>query len=1226
MKLKNYLQIITFLLLLTVFPATLYSQVSGTFTIGGSSPDFNTLDSAFNYIENNGINGKVRFNMRSGTYIERTIIKTISGASTSNTIEVGPDPSNSTPVRIKNKPGSATTNYIVGIQQGYLQFDSLVFVVDSTSTFGGRIIDFTANCQNIGFNACTFFGKDTATTSTNFIMVYDPTGVAVNNYEIKNCTFYNGSYSLHHYGSSTADEANTVITNNKFLNYYIHSTYLYYQKAPIVKDNYAKDINKYTSAYGMYFNNCDSAVITGNQLYSSGGAGYGLYVATSYGSTTSPVLIANNFISGYDGTRSGAYWGLYVTGGSYTYMYYNSVYTNNLSTTSRAVYLVQSTSTQYSRYFNNNSVHEGGGYPIYLSSIAGIADMNNNNYYSTGANMGYLGANITSIGAWRTATSKESNSINSSMTYKSATDLHTNSVVLNAAGTPISGITTDIDGATRNSSTPDIGADEFDVASLDAKISSVQDKFCPGTQSVTATLKNSGNDTIKNAKIEWRISTNGGSYASQTTYNYSGKLPSAGEVSLTLGSFNFSSSNQYKIEVIVTSPNGTKDGNSSNDTLSTPTFRTSFSGVLSIGGSSPDFPTIDSAFRTLVKSGVCGPVRLNLRSGTYTESATIGAISGASSTNTITLGPDPSNTSTPVVTYSATSTTDNFVIRFLSTSYVNIDSITFKATGTTYGRVIVFEGMNSNITLNGDSMIGVSLSASTSTNFIVIYDNTAAGNRNEYLTINNCKVLNGSYGIYLYGVGSTDFENGNKVLNSRIEGFTYYGLYSYYQSNNIIDNNYIKDNNTYTSPNSLRVYYNDTCTVTNNYVYTGGTSAPDGIYFYYCDGSSAKPVILANNMVSMYNASGTGLVYGIYATEGTENRLVYNTVNVYASSATARALYVSYTTGDNAEILNNNINNYGSGFSTYFATNSGITVSDYNNLFTKGSVLAYYAASNRNALSDLQTASGYETNSVSDDPNFSGPFDLKPTSAGSNNRAKVLSYITQDITGNSRNTNTPDIGAIEFDPVNDDLSTRAILLGHLPKCGIDSAYIYVVVKNTGLNSQSNFKVSLEINSDSARKYSFTYSGTLVSQKSDTLKLGYFSTNVGGKFNFKTYTSLSGDQDHRNDTTSASTLFNTTPVSPTTIDKVICPFTTVDLFANKSTTAILRWFDKKSGGNLLYEGDTFTVNGLRADTTFYVASLEGALVDGSLGTITGGTNGCGGGIMFDIVPKNRYYFG
>ncbi|QLQ06912.1 MAG: hypothetical protein HZY76_13270 [Anaerolineae bacterium] len=79
-----------------------------------------------------------------------------------------------------------------------------------------------------------------------------------------------------------------------------------------------------------------------------------------------------------------------------------------------------------------------------------------------GTNLGYLGAAQATLAAWQTATGQDANSISADPLFVSTTDLHLSGPSSPAvdAGTPIAGITIDIDGDTRSATTPDIGADE----------------------------------------------------------------------------------------------------------------------------------------------------------------------------------------------------------------------------------------------------------------------------------------------------------------------------------------------------------------------------------------------------------------------------------------------------------------------------------------------------------------------------------------------------------------------------------------------------------------------------------------------------------------------------------------------------------------------------------------------------------------------------------------------
>ena len=82
--------------------------------------------------------------------------------------------------------------------------------------------------------------------------------------------------------------------------------------------------------------------------------------------------------------------------------------------------------------------------------------------------------------------------------------------------------------------------------------------------------------------------------------------------------------------------NGSTDSLPINDEDSL-TLVLGLNGTYTIGGTTPDYDDIAEAIDELEYAGVCGPVTFWLRDGTYSGSNAIGAISGASSTNTIYL-------------------------------------------------------------------------------------------------------------------------------------------------------------------------------------------------------------------------------------------------------------------------------------------------------------------------------------------------------------------------------------------------------------------------------------------------------------------------------------------------------------------------------------------------------------------------------------------------------------
>jgi len=119
--------------------------------------------------------------------------------------------------------------------------------------------------------------------------------------------------------------------------------------------------------------------------------------------------------------------------------------------------------------FVNTQTQAGERYAIQSGAANTVyASIDYNDYYTSGTNLGYVGAtNRASLAAVQTGFGSNTNSLNILPVFVSSTDMHIQTTSplanepLNNSGTPIGSITTDIDSQLRNILTPDMGADEF---------------------------------------------------------------------------------------------------------------------------------------------------------------------------------------------------------------------------------------------------------------------------------------------------------------------------------------------------------------------------------------------------------------------------------------------------------------------------------------------------------------------------------------------------------------------------------------------------------------------------------------------------------------------------------------------------------------------------------------------------------------------------------------------
>lgn len=118
-----------------------------------------------------------------------------------------------------------------------------------------------------------------------------------------------------------------------------------------------------------------------------------------------------------------------------------------------------------------SSATAGGNFWAYHTAATTLTGsiLNYNNLYCNGTgatnNIGrFNSTSYTTLSAWQTATAQEANAVSIAPVFVSNSDAHLvpgSNTTLDNLGTPIAGITDDIDGNTRNLTTPDMGADEF---------------------------------------------------------------------------------------------------------------------------------------------------------------------------------------------------------------------------------------------------------------------------------------------------------------------------------------------------------------------------------------------------------------------------------------------------------------------------------------------------------------------------------------------------------------------------------------------------------------------------------------------------------------------------------------------------------------------------------------------------------------------------------------------
>ncbi|MCK5147570.1 hypothetical protein KAR48_12505 [bacterium] len=483
-------------------------------------------------------------------------------------------------------------------------------------------------------------------------------------------------------------------------------------------------------------------------------------------------------------------------------------------------------------------------------------------------------------------------------------------------------------------------------------------------------------------------------------------------------------------------------------------------------GSGQTYATLTAAVADINSNGVSGAVVFELTDASYTTSETfpitINEISGASSTNTITIKPASGVTAE----ISGNSGGDNTsIIKLYGADYVIIDGsnngttsrdlIIINTKTSEYGATVWLaslgndQGCQNNVIKNcklsygAKSGVGV-ISFSASSN---VY--TDGGYDNNDNTIENNEIYKCNRGIYL--IAPSAEKNSNNIIRNNLIGsnnssdsFYEAGIYCLYQ--NSIE---ISGNEVFNSINDYDVYglFINNCTaviINKNKIHrilSRWKNKTRGISIF--TDVSNPDITISNNMIWHVASKGTDdsryFPTGIYIDGNsvtTGIRLYFNSIYLIADgyygldnfSANSASLLISGSTGIDCR---NNIFRNSLGEKSGSSRNTScyaVYVNDSSNPFSISDNNIYYSSSTSdnnyiggNSSTDYSTLSGWQGFTGDDDlsynliPDFVSETDLD-LSASNNGAVGITGYSTDH--HDETRSSPPDIGADESSVIN----------------------------------------------------------------------------------------------------------------------------------------------------------------------------------------------------------------
>ena len=231
---------ITFILLVFIsISGLLKAQLSGTYTIGGTAPDYATIPDALTATQA-GVTGPVIFNIRPGIYSGKLFINSIQGSSATNTVTFQSENGDSTSVTITDTASASSSSDFTIFANGcdYVRLHQLTIERSGVNNYRSVIL-MGSNSANFTITNCIVRAEPYSFTSLNSSLVRQPVAQALDSLTtFRNNVFSGGSYGINLTGISVNVKLkNAVIENNQFVDQGGQAIFLTNTIGAIIRNN-----------------------------------------------------------------------------------------------------------------------------------------------------------------------------------------------------------------------------------------------------------------------------------------------------------------------------------------------------------------------------------------------------------------------------------------------------------------------------------------------------------------------------------------------------------------------------------------------------------------------------------------------------------------------------------------------------------------------------------------------------------------------------------------------------------------------------------------------------------------------------------------------------------------------------------------------------------------------------------------------------------------------------
>ena len=438
-------------LLLTI-ALPVQAQLSGSYTIGGTAPDYSTIGDAISDLSAQGVNGAVVFNLRDGVYLEQNILPAIAGASATNTITFQSESGNAVGVMIQWSPNGVADNYVLQLDGAdHIHLHQLT--MQNTASIYGRVLQLTDSTEHNRFTELILIGIIGGANNAEVVKLED---MGIDNAFVNNTIQFGGIGIDKHTGASAFT---LTVDSNTFVNQHWNGLFLQETDSAVVRHNrFVNDGGSYisTNHRAIWLNSCEKIWLEGN-AFELVEAVHGIYAV----SVNQRLALHNNMVYV---ASSDAQSGIFLQTSDTVSVYHNSVLLDvaNPNPSISAALWVAGTNDAV-RIQNNLLSHTGAdGLAAYYLGTANYLEHDYNIYHSPDTFLHHQGQHYSNMASYLTdLATTEQHSHNIDPVFSNAPDLHEPDTTVGNLGIFLPEVSTDLDGDPRSTSTPDVGADEW---------------------------------------------------------------------------------------------------------------------------------------------------------------------------------------------------------------------------------------------------------------------------------------------------------------------------------------------------------------------------------------------------------------------------------------------------------------------------------------------------------------------------------------------------------------------------------------------------------------------------------------------------------------------------------------------------------------------------------------------------------------------------------------------